>query len=53
MTRKIRKAYCPPQVVAGNPILNYFRAIVFQVFDSVTIKRKPEHGGDVYVLLAR
>jgi tyrosyl-tRNA synthetase len=27
--RKIKKAYCPPQVVAGNPIVDYAKHIVF------------------------
>jgi tyrosyl-tRNA synthetase len=50
--RKIKKAYCPPKEVDGNPILDYMKHIVFPLFadkdGGVTVKRKEEHGGDKY-----
>ena len=27
--RKIKKAYCPPKIVAENPILDYLKHIIF------------------------
>ena len=29
VTRKLKKAYCPPQIVEGNPCLDYAKHIVF------------------------
>ena len=45
--RKISKAYCPAKTVHENPVAEYFRYIIFERFDSVEIKRKQEHGGNV------
>jgi len=36
--RKITKAYCPPLVVEGNPILDYTKHIIFGKFPSFTVK---------------
>lgn len=47
--KKIKKAVCPPKVVEKNPILEYFKYIIFEhpaTQESITIRRKPEHGGD-------
>ena len=46
VSRKIKQAYCPPGVVAGNPCLDWMKHIVFGRNPSVTIQRKPENGGD-------
>ena len=35
--RKIKKAYCPMAVVAGNPILDYAKNIVIAYFGKITI----------------
>eukprot|EP00877_Chromochloris_zofingiensis_P006719 jgi/Chrzof1/22/Cz01g00230.t1 len=43
---KIKKAYCPPQVVEGNPCIEYIRHIVFPWFKSIEIKRPEQFGGD-------
>ncbi|KAF5832012.1 tyrosyl-tRNA synthetase like-protein [Dunaliella salina] len=43
---KIKKAYCPPQVVEGNPCLEYIRLIVLPWFNSVEVKRAEANGGD-------
>jgi tyrosyl-tRNA synthetase len=45
---KIKKAYCPPNDVAINPILEYFKYIVFAKFDQVDIKREAKFGGDLH-----
>jgi tyrosyl-tRNA synthetase len=47
--RKIKKSYCPPGVVAGNPCLEMLRLIVFVTKDQFVVHRKPEDGGDMYV----
>jgi tyrosyl-tRNA synthetase len=44
--RKIKKAYCPPQEIKDNPCIDYFKYIVFNKFDKVTIQRKEEYGGN-------
>ncbi|SRR5579864_212559 len=45
--RKIQKAFCPAGVVEGNPILEYFRILVFRDGERVELKRDPRFGGDV------
>jgi len=45
--RKINKAYCPEGIVADNPILEYFRYIIFELFDKITIDRPEKYGGPV------
>ena len=37
---KINNAFCPPKIVEGNPILEYWRYIIFRKFNSRTIKRQ-------------
>ncbi|MCL5004096.1 MAG: tyrosine--tRNA ligase [Patescibacteria group bacterium] len=46
LQRKIGKAYCPPGAAEENPVLEYFKYIVFEKFPSVEIKREIKHGGD-------
>ena len=46
--RKIKKAYCPEKVVAGNPILDYAKSIIFERFPEFTIKREAKNGGDLH-----
>lgn len=36
--RKIKKAYCPPQVVEKNPIIDYAKHIVLGFFGKISIK---------------
>ena len=44
---KIKKAFCPPCEVAGNPCLEYLKYIVFPWFkNSLEVKRSEENGGD-------
>lgn len=45
--RKIKKAYCEPQVVEGNPILNYVKHIIFGMQDSWVIERPEQWGGNI------
>ncbi|KAJ6767539.1 TYROSINE-TRNA LIGASE [Salix koriyanagi] len=43
---KIKKAYCPPQIVEGNPCLEYIKYIVFPWFHEFKVERNPENGGE-------
>jgi tyrosyl-tRNA synthetase len=45
--RKIKKAYCPPGQVAGNPCLDWIKHIVFGKLDKWTLKRSADNGGDI------
>jgi len=46
VNRKIKKAFCPEKVVAGNPILDYTKNIIFERFGTFTVKRDAKNGGD-------
>ncbi|XP_065860792.1 tyrosine--tRNA ligase 1, cytoplasmic [Euphorbia lathyris] len=43
---KIKKAYCPPNVVEGNPCLDYLKFIVFPWFNEFKVERSEGNGGD-------
>ncbi|CAH1421838.1 unnamed protein product [Lactuca virosa] len=43
---KIKKAYCPPNIVDGNPCLEYIKYIVFPWFNEFKVERKEENGGE-------
>lgn len=47
VNNKIKGAYCAPQVIAGNPIIDYTKNIIMQSRKEFTVARKPENGGDV------
>src|SRR3990172_2126195 len=44
---KLRKAFCPPRVAEGNPVLEYFRILVFGGPGTFLLRRDPKHGGDL------
>lgn len=44
---KINQAYCPPEQVAENPILEYCKYIIFELIDNFFIERPEKYGGDV------
>jgi len=44
---KIKKAFCPPGIVAGNPILDYTKHIILPGLGQLVIERKEENGGTV------
>lgn len=45
---KIKKAFCPPGVVEGNPILDYAKSIIFaSKSDQLVIERAEQNGGTV------
>jgi tyrosyl-tRNA synthetase len=45
--RKIQRAFCPARVVEGNPILEYFRLLVFRNGGQVRLERDSKFGGTV------
>jgi tyrosyl-tRNA synthetase len=47
--RKMGKAWCPEKQVAENPIMEYYRYIIFEKFDTVEIKRPEKFGGDLVI----
>ncbi len=47
--QKIRKAFCPPGVVEGNPLLEYYHILVFGRSEPVFLKRDSKYGGDLNI----
>jgi tyrosyl-tRNA synthetase len=45
--KKFKKAYCPEGQVKDNPVLEYFKYIVFEKVDKVLIERPEKFGGDL------
>ncbi|MFX0010710.1 MAG: tyrosine--tRNA ligase [Candidatus Hermodarchaeota archaeon] len=45
--RKINKAYCPPQQIEENPVLDYTKYIIFELVDTFKIERPEKYGGNV------
>jgi len=50
LKEKVGKAYCPEGVVEGNPILEYFKHIIFRNVRKVEIVRPEKFGGKVVYL---
>jgi tyrosyl-tRNA synthetase len=46
VNRKIKQAFCPPQIVEKNPCIDYVKHIVFPKFGEFEIARKEENGGN-------
>jgi len=44
---KLRKAYCPPKIVEGNPVIEYYRLLAFPANKTVTLHRDQKYGGDM------
>ncbi|MDD2483025.1 MAG: tyrosine--tRNA ligase [Candidatus Shapirobacteria bacterium] len=44
---KIKKAYCPPNDILINPVLEYFKYIVFAKYPQVKINREAKFGGNL------
>jgi len=47
--RKINKAYCPEKITEENPILEYYKYIIFEKFSAMEIKRPEKFGGDLNI----
>ncbi|MQL68570.1 hypothetical protein Taro_000828 [Colocasia esculenta] len=43
---KIKKAFCPPQIVQGNPCLEYIKYIVFPWLGKFEVSRDDKNGGN-------
>ncbi|RZC30493.1 Tyrosine--tRNA ligase 1, cytoplasmic isoform B [Glycine soja] len=43
---KIKKAYCPPKTVEGNPCLEYIKYLVLPWFNEFTVERSADNGGN-------
>ncbi|KAL3714864.1 hypothetical protein ACJRO7_006723 [Eucalyptus globulus] len=43
---KIKKAYCPPKIVEGNPCLEYIKYIVLPWFNEFKVERSADNGGE-------
>ncbi|XP_037493882.1 tyrosine--tRNA ligase 1, cytoplasmic isoform X3 [Jatropha curcas] len=43
---KIKKAYCPPKIVEGNPCLEYIKFIIIPWFNAFKVERSVENGGE-------
>jgi tyrosyl-tRNA synthetase len=43
---KIKKAYCPPDIVEGNPCLEYVKHIILPWFSEFTVERDEKYGGN-------
>ncbi|MFH1787069.1 MAG: tyrosine--tRNA ligase [archaeon] len=46
---KINSAYCPEKVIDSNPVVELWKYIIFNKFDSRTIRRPAKFGGDIEV----
>jgi len=44
---KFKKAYCPEGQIEDNPILEYFKYIIFEKFEKVVINRPEKFGGKI------
>lgn len=44
--KKIKQAFCPPQVVAGNPCIEYVQYIVLPWFKVFEVPRAENNGGN-------
>lgn len=45
--RKMNKAWCPEGIAEENPVLEYFKYIIFEKFEKVIIKRPEKWGGNL------
>ncbi|XP_059431463.1 tyrosine--tRNA ligase 1, cytoplasmic [Corylus avellana] len=42
---KVKKAYCPPKIVEGNPCLEYVKYLILPWFKEFIVERNAENGG--------
>ncbi len=47
LKQKLNNAYCPEGIIEGNPLLEYFKYIIFKNVDSIEVKRPEKFGGNV------
>ncbi len=46
---KVNDAYCPPEKVEGNPMIEYADKIIFPKLDVLEIERPDKYGGDLEI----
>ena len=46
---KISKAYCTEKVINENPIIDYSKYLVFEMFDAIKVERPKKFGGDIQI----
>jgi tyrosyl-tRNA synthetase len=44
---KLRRAYCPPKIAEGNPVIEYYRLLAFPTNKTITLHRNQKYGGDL------
>lgn len=49
INNKIRKAYCPMEVVVDNPIIDIYKFIIFPKYNKIKIARPEKFGGDLEI----
>jgi len=47
--RKLGKAWCPEKQIKENPIMEYYKYIIFEKFDKIEIKRPEKFGGNLEI----
>jgi tyrosyl-tRNA synthetase len=47
ITEKLMKAYCPPGIVNGNPVLDLVRYIIFHQYSEFVVERPSKWGGNM------
>lgn len=47
ISKKIRKAYCPSKISAGNPVLEIINHVIFHQFDEFVLERPQKYGGNM------
>lgn len=45
--KKINNAFCPVDMIDGNPVLELIKYIIFHESSEFTIERKPKYGGNI------
>lgn len=45
--RKIKRAFCPPAQIEGNPVIAYVERLVFPTLNHFTVARSEENGGAI------
>lgn len=47
MNQKVKRAFCPPEVLEGNPCVAYVEHILFPWFHYFDVERKETNGGPI------
>jgi len=47
VNRKINKAYCPPNTINENPLMDYAKHLIFPNFKTMQIERDKKYGGNM------